>query len=152
MSCFLSVLRTCLGLILSPANRRPVLKPSLGYSEQDTRLRQGESSFIPRYWWCCSGPPHRSLNPHHHELEHDHLGVYYSSDQSCWNDRISAVLWVFVRAFFPASLLFYSTQNVRLSITVQCPHSSTLSFLTLSDTGVRFTALQWRCTADCVKG
>ena len=46
-----------------------------------------------------------SQNSHHHELEHDHLGFYYSSDQSCWNDRISAILWVFVRVFSPASLL-----------------------------------------------
>lgn len=105
MSCFLSVLWTCLGLLLSPATRMPVLKPSLGYSEQDTRLsKTGESSFIPRYWWLMLLWS-SSQNSHHHELEHDHLGVYYSSDQSCWNDHISAILWVFVRAFSPASLL-----------------------------------------------
>lgn len=34
----------------------------------------------------------RSLNPHHHELAHDHLSSYRSSDQSCWNDLFSAVL------------------------------------------------------------
>lgn len=40
---------SALDLLLSPANRMSVLKPSLGYPEHDTRLGQGESSFIPRY-------------------------------------------------------------------------------------------------------
>lgn len=134
------------GAPFSPATRMPVLKPSLGYSEHDTRLRQGESSFIPRYWWCCSGPPHR-------------IPIIMN-----WNMIISGFIIAVIKVAGMTIFLLYCEylcepspqrpycQNVRLSIKVQCPCTSTVSFLTLSDTGVRFTALQQRCTADCIKG